>query len=364
MGIAPALTSLMTSLPPELSLGEAGHELRRIAADIRMATPVGYTVKGYPGQGGRTRTPWVGVFDSDITDRPNVGLYVAYICRPDSSGVTLTLQQGSEALQNRVGAPEARRLLRARANWIRNHLGLESDSLLAGSFGPGKRQPSYEAGSVASQTYLLDALPHERALRAHLQSMLEILGSSVSALKTVRGAEWDGPEGFQPDLLPDSPAGGTFVPKDSGSYIVDLPASSQTKSRLHEKVVNDLASVQQASGWTATSEHPIDLVLRTTAGRTRMYIVEVKQVRNDNGVDVVRAAIGQLFTYRWQLFSEAVRETIGLIAAFSEDVGPSLRALMSNELGIAVLWLDGLVWHGCQRAEAEGLVPGDSIVAT
>ena len=112
MGIGPALTALMTDLPPELSLREAGHEMRRIAEELVQGSPVGYKVKGYAGQGGRTATPWIGVFDPAISDRPSVGLYVAYICHPDSKAVTLALQQGSDDLRERVGATAAKKLLR------------------------------------------------------------------------------------------------------------------------------------------------------------------------------------------------------------------------------------------------------------
>lgn len=119
MGIVPALTSLMSGLDAELSLQDATREMRRIAHAVAEGSPIGYKVKGYAGQGVRTVTPWVGIFDPGVSERPNVGLYVAYICHPGSASVTLTLQQGSDNLREQVGASAARSALRQRADWVR-----------------------------------------------------------------------------------------------------------------------------------------------------------------------------------------------------------------------------------------------------
>jgi hypothetical protein len=73
-------------------------------------------------------------------------------------------------------------------------------------------------------------------------------------------------------------------------------------------------------------------------------------------VDAVRAAIGQLLTYRFQCFDSQARAQIGLVAAFSEALGNEFLELLSDELGIAVLWLDGHAWQGCGRAVRSGLV--------
>jgi MrcB-like, N-terminal domain len=108
MGIRTALTSLVDDLPTELSLLEAGRRIRQIAEDLALDCPVGYTVKGYAGQGGRTTTPWIGLFDPEINNRPNCGLYAAYIRHPDSKAVSLTLQQGCDGLRESIGTAAAR----------------------------------------------------------------------------------------------------------------------------------------------------------------------------------------------------------------------------------------------------------------
>jgi hypothetical protein len=362
MGIGTALTGLMTALPPELSLAEASQQMRAIAEDLRASLPIGYKVKGYAGQGGRTVTPWIGVFNPDLTEKPSEGLYVAYICHPDSAAATLTLQQGSEGIQKLVGAPEARRLLRLRADWVRSTIALEDDSLEPRAFGPGKRQPSYAAGSIASQTYRVGALPPEQLLAVELTSMLRILDTASSVLRAAYGPGWVKPRSFGSESPEDPQDLPRFVPKSSDNYVAEIASRSQVKTRLHEKVVNDLAGVATSLGWRASSEHPLDLVLRrSNDGTESTLIVEVKQVRGGNVVEAVRAAIGQLLMYRFQLFEASTRPAIGLVAAFSEDIGGDLRQLLSAELGIAVLWLDGRQWCGCDQAHKRALVSAVSI---
>jgi hypothetical protein len=60
---------------------------------------------------------------------------------------------------------------------------------------------------------------------------------------------------------------------------------------------------------------------RFVTGSEKIYIVEVKQVRLHNIIEAVRGAIGQLFSYRFEHFSEEQRPSVGLVAAFSEDIG-------------------------------------------
>jgi hypothetical protein len=358
MAIRTALVSLISDLPEDLSLLAANRRIRQIAEDLTLGCPIGYKVKGYAGQGDRTITPWVGIFDSTISDQPSVGLYAAYIRHPDSAAVSLTLQQGSDNLRERVGATSARELLRERADWVRSALHLGPDPLVPRSLGPGKRQPLYEAGSIGSVTYRRDAIPVDGVLEEHLQSILQVLSDAATALEKAKGPQWISIDSSSVrDLLEVDPTP-TFTAKSSENYRAEIPASSQLKTRLHEKVVNDLAEQELASGWRATSEHPIDLVLRRSiAGADKTHIVEVKQVRKHNIIEAVRGAIGQLFCYRWELFSEEQRPHVGLVAAFSEDIGLEARRLLSEELGIAVLWLNERHWHGCPRAHYECLVP-------
>lgn len=357
MGAGTALHALMTELTGDLTLTAAGHRMREIVDELRPDVPVGYRVSGHVGRGGLTDTPWIGIFNPDVSVRPQEGLYVALIRHADSAAATLTVQQGSDELRLQVGAAEARTQLSRRAERIRAAISLKDEPLEDKHFGSGTRQRAYAAGSVAAKTYYLDVEPVDSELAQDLRSMLRILDSAAAVLDVAEAAEW-----VNRDLDTDAPrpmpaAMPRFVPKSSDDYEVELAARTLTKTRLHEAVVNDLERNGRSLGWTATSEHPIDLVLRKQDGsQSAMHIVEVKTVQGGRAVDAVRAAIGQLLTYRFQCFDREARPQIGLVAAFSEAVGEQLLELLSDELGIAVLWLEGHAWHGCGLASRSGLV--------
>ena len=361
MSASRALHALMTDFSGELTLSDAGRRMRDIESEFGAVVPVGYRVIGHVGRGGLTDTPRIGVFHPDITVRPQEGLYVALIRHADSSAATLTVQQGSDGLRAEVGAAEARVQLRRHADRIREVISLKDEPLEPNHFGSGTRQRAYAAGSIAAQAYYLDAEPAEADLARDLRSMLRILDSAASVLDDATGAEWVNTDLDSDDSCPMPKSMPRFVPKSSDDYTVDLAARTMVKTRLHESVVNDLERYARGLGWAVTSEHPIDLVFRKSAsGSEDQCIVEVKTVQAGRAIDAVRAAIGQLLTYRFQLFDADARPTIALAAAFSEDIGPELRQLLSDELGIAVLWLDGHEWRGCGLAERSAFVHSGS----
>ncbi|WP_037065790.1 MrcB family domain-containing protein [Pseudonocardia acaciae] len=352
----------MTELSRVSTLIEAGRCMREIVSDFEASTPVGYRVTGHVGRGGLTATPWIGVFHPDITVRPQEGLYVALIRHADSAAATLTVQQGGDQLRLRLGAAEARTQLRRRADRIRAAISLKDEPLDMNHFGTGTRQRGYAAGSIAAKTYRLQEEPGDAELSRDLRSMLRILDSAASVLDDATGAAWINSDPRADDNRPMPASMRRFVPKSSDDYTVELAPRTLVKTRLHEAVVNDLERHAHALSWAVTSEHPIDLVLRKPTGTGEAQcIVEVKTVKGGRAVDAVRAAIGQLLTYRFQLFEAEIRATILLVAAFSEDIGPSLRQLLSDELDIAVLWLDDRQWRGCELAERRKLVRPRSI---
>jgi hypothetical protein len=355
MGIRSALSGLMSEVGPELSLLEAGQRMDVIAAELRDCVPVGYIVRRYAGRGGRTDTPWLGIFNPDISDKPQEGLYVAILRHADSAAVSLTVQQGIDELRRELGAKKAREQIADQAQRIRAAISLV-DEAEPMRIGTGTRQRLYSAGSIAARDYLRDQLPSESQLRTELRSMLRILDAAHEVLQDAPIADWvKEPLGSGDRPMP--AVAGRFVPKSSANYVVELQASRQVKTRLHEEVVNSLEELQRGLGWETTSAHPIDLNLRRTrSGETETLVVEVKTVRGGNAVEAVRAAIGQLFTYRHQLFEPAARASIGLVAAFSEDIEADLRQLLTEELGIAVLWLEARTWRGCDRAARHGLL--------
>lgn len=51
--------------------------------------------------GNWTETPWISVFDRDITETATKGFYIVYLFRKDMNGVYLSLNQGTTHLQHK-----------------------------------------------------------------------------------------------------------------------------------------------------------------------------------------------------------------------------------------------------------------------
>jgi hypothetical protein len=100
-------------------------------------------------------------------------------------------------------------------------------------------------------------------------------------------------------------------------------------------------------GWTATTEHPIDLVLTRASERC---LVEAKVVRDGNSTDATRGALGQLYAYRHFLGQGSER----LVGLFSEPIGDAYVAFL-GACEVTAVWRDRGTWRGSLRAVSLGL---------
>lgn len=122
-----------------------------------------HKVKASAGTGLWAETPWVAVFDEDVTSSAQRGFYVVYLFRHDGSVVYLSLNQGTTEVQQEYGrnylsvlrkrADEAARLLSANGALSAAHVLGPVD--LDGSGGLTR---GYEAGSIAHLAYARSAL--------------------------------------------------------------------------------------------------------------------------------------------------------------------------------------------------------------
>jgi 5-methylcytosine-specific restriction enzyme A len=164
-----------------------------------------HKVKGSAGAGVWAETPWVAVFDQDITSSAQRGFYVVYLFRHDGDTVYLTLNQGTTEVQQDFGraylsvlrqrGDEAARLLRADGVLGRSHVlgAVDLD-------GSGVLSRGYEAGVIAHISYPRGALPgNEVQLRTDLEEMLALYRRLVD-LRLDLGllaTEEDAPEGVE-----------------------------------------------------------------------------------------------------------------------------------------------------------------------
>ncbi len=143
--------------------------------------------QGSDGSGGKTRVPWVRVFDPDASPRATAGWYLVYLFAADGSNIALSLNQGtsrpvygatyqakpkSEIL---AATQSGRAVLHAPAGWT-------TDITLADvAKGPGE---AYEFGNILAKVYSAGAVPTDEILIKDLHEGTSLLQQLQEAIPT------------------------------------------------------------------------------------------------------------------------------------------------------------------------------------
>ncbi|MCC3774202.1 MrcB family domain-containing protein [Streptomyces sp. UNOB3_S3] len=331
--------------------------LRQVSSLVEQAIPASCRAQGYGGKGSAALTPWIGVFDPDITEDPKEGLYLAYIFAADLKSVTLTLQQGVTKLASKYGDGEKLRdYLGTRGKELFHRLPTElvTDWEGSPSFNTAADRPrAYEAGSVVARRYEISALPAEGVLRNDLWHAVEILRAAAGVEQSV--SVDPAPEGFVAGYVPEKhiEPGGLegFQPKDGSDYIARIAERTIIKSRSHEVLVEQFGNYAEGRGFVPITkkQHPKDLILRRDGVE---WLVEAKTIKRNNPTSAVREAVGQLLEYSHFLYEQPTRPH--LLALFTEDI--KVFAPYLEELKIASIWRTPEGWAGSSSAVAWGLV--------
>jgi hypothetical protein len=145
-----------------------------------------------------------------------------------------------------------------------------------------------------------------------------------------------------------------FKPKSESDYDAYLIGRSLRKTRRHERLVRLYGEWCATRGLEpSTAAHPRDLILRR-AGEE--WLVEAKVLYQGNATEAVRAALGQLYTYRHFLYPSS--PPTGLVALFSEAVGAGYTDFLSG-CGIESVWWEAGLWIGTTNAVAAKLAEFD-----
>lgn len=340
--------------------------LRDIEKRANLNLPDGCIAMGRGGQGTPAATPWVGIFDREITTDPKSGLYLAYIFGADLASVTLTLQQGTTRLERRLGRGQAlREHLSRNASRLTQWLPSQDAQgwLEKPRFGDrGDRPRAYEASSVAARRYDVADLPNELELQTDLLQALRLLRAAAESERQSLQVEEGIPlltMGFmgEPHGVTDPLEG--FHPKDSSEYVANIAARQQIKSRKHEALIHDFGLYVADRAYVPITErvHPRDLILRSAesgAGEGPEWLVEAKAVRAGNQTAAVREVVGQLNEYRYFLYRERRRADPHLLGLFTHDIGVYSRYLEDH--GIASVWQADGGWQGSPLAVEWNLV--------
>ncbi len=295
--------------------------LRRADKELAQYVPGGILVRGRGGQTQPTLTPFVAFLDPDETTKPTDGVYVVYLFTEDLENVALSLMQGIATLAREMGHAAARQQLAQDGSTIREALaadlllGLDAHIDLRST---GVRQRGYEAGNIAAITYKAEDLPSEPKMIADLSRMLTLYQEAVGAKRTLLQAS---PGSIASSSVLQTTPGTDplhhFIPKDDSDYVAHLIGKKLIKTRRHETLVRQFGELAQKRGFHAsTAEHPRDLVLRR---EDQEWLAEVKVVYQGNVTEAVRAALGQLYSYRHFLYQSPASPR--LLGVFSEEIG-------------------------------------------
>lgn len=128
-----------------------------------------------------------------------------------------------------------------------------------------------------------------------------------------------------------------FSEKSEDSYVVDLEASLEKRSKNHERLVNGFARWMTAIGYTPRYSRAIDLALLRPP-----LIVEAKFINPGKWTECIRGAVAQLQEYRW--FYADLHDA-NLLFLASMPVPEHWRGYLTECHGIRSAWPDGDSYH-------------------
>jgi hypothetical protein len=306
--------------------------------------------------------PWLALLDDDVTDTAQDGLYLCYLYRRDTSVVYLSMNQG--ATQHLTNAQEAglrgKEAERSALTEITAET-LAMRELVGAAIPEGTTSEidldaaqyylpvAYEAGNIAAIEYQMAALPNAATLADDLAAFASLYSACVDVKDELAANRQVGTSARsakkRKDLHHSTPQ---FKPKNSADYLANVTASTQRRTRKHEALLEEFASALKRAGHIAANNvHPRDLVIHAGCEE---WLVEAKTVR-PNAEEAVRAAIGQLFSYRHFYYRELGHKDPQLLALFDTPIGLAFQELLET-LGIAALCRDGAGWQGSSGALA------------
>lgn len=306
------------------------------------------------------RVPWIALLDKDVTETAQDGLYLCYLFTEELDGVYLSMNQGATQhlrvatdaghkgrAAERAAIEEIREETRLLRSLVTDLLPPDSDAqidLRSQAFLP----LGYEAGNIAGVRYSLSALPPAPTLADELSHFLALYSACIEVkdqlaanrqLKTsARSAR---------RRVENHPLKPEFKPKNSSEYIANVKASTQRRTRKHESLLDAFADDLNAAGHVpANNVHPRDLTIEANGDH---WLVEAKTVAV-NAEEAVRAAIGQLFSYRHFYYRSTKRDDPRLLALFDSPIGTAFEELLAS-LDIEVLCRTQGTWQGSEAAE-------------
>jgi hypothetical protein len=331
--------------------------------DFKNFVPVGYKIRVSGSAVNIPEIPWISILNPELTTTTQAGLYLVYLYSADLTALYISMNQGytrhrenaeNNGFKGKNAAQEALVTLNSESKDIvkilKNENLIPDNAVLKINLKSESELPKgYESGHIVGFRYETNNLPPESELQSNLDLMLSIydavkeandslrINSPKNRITMSRNIASKETSVFEEKLV--APA--FFEPRNREEYVANYARSMYKVSPLHEALINQFAEYATTYGWTPLNKkiQQRDLVLKDGSGFE--ILIEAKTVGKSQE-DVVRQAIGQLFSYRYVYYQG---EDIPLIALFNREISTFWQGLLGS-LGIKFIFFRNNSWDG------------------
>ena len=147
--------------------------------DLLGAKWSGLKIKGGVGTGNWAQVPWCCLLNSRVTTTPKKGIYVVYLFNVKYNKIYISLNQGTDSLNEEYGDKEYIDILKLRASLYKSKLNKYKDQLPLDNIVNfrGRKADGYSAGHIVGIEYDAMNLPSDSNLVADLNVILEAYSS-------------------------------------------------------------------------------------------------------------------------------------------------------------------------------------------
>lgn len=195
-----------------------------------------YSIKASVGQGNWAQVPWVGIFNTKITNSAMNGVYIVYLLAADGKSIYLTLNQGFTDIANDIPKSQAISQMRALASRLIKTLSTQ-DFYTDDNINLGKnltnRAEMYQRGTILYKCYTSEDLPSENLLRKDLTDMLGVYHEYYEKIFMKEGVKNDHMELYSPKNIE---ANNMSVKKIDNLILYGPPGTGKTYKMQHDYI--------------------------------------------------------------------------------------------------------------------------------
>lgn len=195
-----------------------------------------YSIKASVGQANWAQVPWVGIFNTKITNSAMNGVYIVYLLAADGKSIYLTLNQGFTDIANDIPKRQAISQMRALASRLVKTLSTQ-DFYTDDNINLGKnltnRAEMYQRGTILYKCYTSEDLPSENLLRKDLTDMLGVYHEYYEKIFMKEGVKNDHKELYSPKNIE---ANNMSVKKIDNLILYGPPGTGKTYKMQHEYI--------------------------------------------------------------------------------------------------------------------------------